>query len=498
MLKTATLSKVTLTHVSAIKSASAVTQLLVYYSDDEGASFKNWVKAELPALFTKFEKEPLAGAHKGVTGESAWFQTDQASICVASLGPTLRKDGLAVRYETERLLKTVMGRGALEVAVHFYGFSRREQMIAAEACVVAGYSYFTTKSDQTPPKPVKVQFASKDLKTEDLERAQVIAHGTIAARELAILPANVATPIGVVERARGWAEGSGLEIEVFGKVECEKRRMGLFLSVASGSHNEPQMLVLKYKPQNAPENAPCLGLVGKGVTFDTGGYNLKTVPYKELIDMKADMGGAAATIGAMLTIAQLKPKVPVIAVCALTDNMISATATHPGDVFTSMAGKTVEIQNTDAEGRLVLSDAITLAKQMGATHLIDIATLTGACVIALGTYYSGLMTNHPDWAAKVTAQANENGEPVWQLPLNFRHADEIKSDVADLSNMGKGRAGGAMIAGTFLKQFVGNTPWVHLDIAGSSDFTPNNGVHGTAKYAGTMASTLAHVALSLD
>ncbi|HTL13259.1 MAG TPA: leucyl aminopeptidase family protein [Bdellovibrionota bacterium] len=469
--------------------------VLIYFSDDQGAAFRRAVQGFDPALASALEKELELDALKGGMGDGAWFQAGGRTYYVASLGATSRRDPAGVRVGVERVLRVAYGRKPKNVALYLDGATPAELRIAAEAAVVAGYRYDTTKSERSAREERTVTIVGRGLEEKDLTDAHATGLGTCFARELAILPASHAYPTAVVQMVKEWSKGLPLEIKALNREECRARGLGSFLSVAAGSANEPQMLIIHHKPKGAPSGKR-LGFVGKGVIFDTGGYNLKVGAYKDLIDMKADMGGAAAVCGAMMTVAKLNLPIEVVGVCGLTDNMISGTATHPGDVVKAMTGKTIEIQNTDAEGRLVLADAVAVAKAEGATHIVDVATLTAACAIALGGYFTGLMSNDKSWSAQVAATCNANGEPVWELPLYYRHLDELKSDVADLSNMGKGREGGAMLAATFIRQFVGDTPWVHLDIAGSGNIFGDTGVHGTARYSGVMASSLVRVAQS--
>src|SRR5580658_7840987 len=239
--------------------------------------------------------------------------------------------------------------------------------------------------------------------------------------------------------------------------------MGAFWGVAQESDKPPALIVLRYEPADAPAT-PVLGLVGKGVTFDTGGISIK--PADGMEKMKYDMAGAAAMIGAMRAIAQLKPAARVIGVVCSAENMPDGKAFKPGDVVTAMSGKTIEIVNTDAEGRLVLADGLHYAKTLGCTHLIDAATLTGACVVALGVLNVGLFSNHePTWE-KFMEGLRVSGEKCWRLPCTDDYRDHIKSQIADIMNTGKNRYGGAISAAMFLKEFAGETPWVHLDIAG--------------------------------
>ncbi|MGD6994275.1 leucyl aminopeptidase [Sutcliffiella horikoshii] len=292
----------------------------------------------------------------------------------------------------------------------------------------------------------------------------VFAKGTNTARTLVNLPGNMLTATDLANHAAGLAEKYGFELEILEKEEMEKLGMGALLAVNKGSVEPPKMIVLKY--QGKEEWTDVIGLVGKGITFDTGGYSIK--PKDGIVGMKTDMGGAATVLGAMEAIGELKPEQNVLAVIASTDNMISGEAFKPDDVITSMSGKTIEILNTDAEGRLVLADAVTYAKQHGANYLVDVATLTGGVIIALGHHTTGAMTNDEAWFEQVLEASHEAGEEMWRLPI-FDHAKERvrSSKVADLNNS-PGRDGHAIFAGAFIGEFAEGTPWVHLDIAGTA------------------------------
>jgi leucyl aminopeptidase len=257
----------------------------------------------------------------------------------------------------------------------------------------------------------------------------------------------------------------GLACEVYSTAKLEELKMGAFLAVAQGSVQPPALIVMTYEPQGGTEKgAPVMGLVGKGITFDTGGISIK--PADGMEKMKYDMAGAAAMIGAMRAIAELKPKVKVIGVVCSAENMPDGKAYKPGDVVTAMSGKTIEIINTDAEGRLVLADGLHYATKLGCTHLVDAATLTGACVVALGMLNGGLFSNDEAACAKFQGAMQAAGEQFWRLPCTDDYKDQIKSPIADIQNTGKNRWGGAITAAMFLKEFVGTAAWVHLDIAG--------------------------------
>lgn len=284
------------------------------------------------------------------------------------------------------------------------------------------------------------------------------------ARELVTRAANEMTPEALADHARRVAEAGGLEFRCLGRAEMQERGMGCLLGVAQGSVNEPKLAVTRY---GRFEGAPVLALVGKGITFDSGGISLK--PRDGLENMKQDMAGAASVIGAMQAIAALKPRINVVGICPCAENLPGGSAMRPGDVVRAMNGKTVECTNTDAEGRMILADALVYAQQEeGATHIVDVATLTGACVVALGSTVTGVMGAPQEFVDRLICAARSEGERVWQLPMYEEHKDQLKSDVADIKNVG-GRYAGAITGACFLKEFVGDgVNWVHMDIAGTA------------------------------
>jgi len=295
-----------------------------------------------------------------------------------------------------------------------------------------------------------------------ITKAQAISSGVILARELVAAPANVVTPITLAETATAIASEYGLALEVLEREDCEKLGMGAFLGVAKASELPPKFIHLTYKPEGTPTRK--LAIVGKGLTFDSGGLNIK-VAGSGIEMMKTDMGGAGATLGAAKAIAQLKPDVEVHFISAATENMISGQAMRPGDILTASNGKTIEVNNTDAEGRLTLADALVFAEKLGVDAIVDLATLTGACIIALGNDIGGLWTTDDALASQIKTASEEAGEKFWQMPMEDKYFDGLKSPIADMKNTGP-RPGGSITAALFLKQFVKETPWVHLDVAG--------------------------------
>ncbi|MEM1309946.1 MAG: leucyl aminopeptidase [Cyanobacteria bacterium P01_H01_bin.153] len=296
-----------------------------------------------------------------------------------------------------------------------------------------------------------------------LARAQQIADGVILARELVAAPPNVATPAMLAETAEAIAHDHGIEVEILDKEACEALGMGAFLGVAQASDLPPKFIHLTYKPADVSSRK--LAIVGKGLTFDSGGLNLKAGAGSMIEMMKFDMGGAAATLGAAKAIAQLKPNVEVHFITAAAENMISGHALHPGDVLTASNGKTIEVNNTDAEGRLTLADALVFAEKLGIDAMIDVATLTGASIVALGDSIAGLWSPDDALAGEITGAAAIAGEKLWRMPLEEKYFEGMKSLAADMKNTGP-RFGGAITAALFLKQFVKETAWAHLDIAG--------------------------------
>ena len=295
-----------------------------------------------------------------------------------------------------------------------------------------------------------------------LARAGATAEAIALTRDLVNRPGGSLTATQLADEAVAVGESLGLEVELWDRERLAKEGCGGILGVNAGSSEEPRLVRLTWRPEG--ESRATLHLVGKGITFDTGGLNLKT--FEGMKEMKIDMGGAAAVIGAMKAIAAHSPDVTVIGTCCCTDNQPGPTATKPGDVLHIRNGKTVEVLNTDAEGRLVLADGLSLATEDQPDLIIDLATLTGACLVALGQKYAGLMGNDEQAISRVQTAARQAGERVWHLPLPTEYRKQLDSQTADLSNIGSGRFGGTLIAGLFLQEFVGDTPWVHLDIAG--------------------------------
>ena len=299
--------------------------------------------------------------------------------------------------------------------------------------------------------------------TQGLARGQAIAAGVTLARELANRPGNHCTPTFLGEQAKKLGKEFGLKLEVLDRKAIEKLGMGAFLAVAQGSAEHPRFIVAQY--HGAPKTRPPIVLVGKGITFDTGGISIK--PAAEMDEMKFDMGGAASVLGTLRAVAELKPKLNLVVIVPTCENMPGDQAIKPGDVVTSMSGQTIEILNTDAEGRLILCDALTYAERFKPACVVDVATLTGACVIALGHHHSGLFTADDPLAEQLIAASKAALDPCWRMPLDEEYDEALKSNFADMGNVG-GRAGGSITAAMFLRKFTGKYRWAHLDIAGTA------------------------------
>ena len=332
-----------------------------------------------------------------------------------------------------------------------------------EGTLLAAYRYteFKSKPGEDRAPAALVVSAHHDVAAA-VEAGRAGAEAANRARDLANAPANALTPEVLAARAR---ELDGVQVEVLGRAEIEAEGMGAFAAVAQGADHEPQLICIRHEPAGA--TGPLLGLVGKAVTFDSGGYSIKSAA--GMMGMKFDMSGGAAVLEATAAIAQLGLPVRLLSVIGATENMVSSRAARPGDIVRSKAGITIEFNNTDAEGRLVLADCLTFAREQGAERLLDIATLTGAIVTTFGSVHAGLMGSDDDWCAAVAAAGEATGERVWRLPLDPLYDEPIKGRYADIQNVGEPRRASSITAAAFLHRFAGDVPWAHLDIAGVAD-----------------------------
>jgi leucyl aminopeptidase len=378
--------------------------------------------------------------------------------------------GTAVRFAKPRGIRAV----ALALPVAEGLEPAASAKAVAEGALVGDFdadTYRSERKDQSVQRFSLVCPEGADRTTLEAALAEgaIVGESQNFARGLVNEPGNKLTPTVLGQRAAEMAQAVGLEWEVHSTEKLHELKMGAFWSVSQGSAEPPALIVLKYEPEGVAKDGPVLGLVGKGITFDTGGISIK--PADNMEKMKYDMAGGAAMLGAMRAIALLRPKVRVLAIVCAAENMPDGKAQKPGDVQTAMPiapdkpGKTIEIINTDAEGRLVLADGLSYARQLGATHLIDAATLTGAIGVALGLVNAGAFANDDATYAKFEAAVKASGEKFWRMPLGEEYADQIKSDIGDIKNTG-GRYGGASTAAEFLHAFAEDVPWIHLDIAG--------------------------------
>jgi leucyl aminopeptidase len=448
-----------------------------------------------------FEDEDAPAGAPAEVGEL--LRSGEARRSLKALGLTHAQDkrwlvvGLGARAqltaERARVLAAAVHARALEIGTRTLCVQVPAdvgvQIAAAltEGTILADYRYDRHKSK--PAEPARDGGEAADAPPKQLERlivsapdgagaggeddeleqrvseAALVAQAANSARELQNRPANDLTPTALAEYAVGLADGiEGLSIEVEGRAGIQARGMGAFAAVAQGSEQEPALIVMRYEGPDA--KGPLLGFVGKAVTFDSGGISLKPGP--KMAEMKFDMSGGAAVIEAVAAIARLGLPVKVVAVVGATENLPSGHSVKPGDIVTAQNGKTIEVNNTDAEGRLVLADCLCHAVALGAERIVDLATLTGAVIIALGSTYSGLICNDDELAQRIAAAGETTGEIAWRLPLHEEYEELIKGVYGDLDNAPEGRKAGTIVGGTFLANFVSDTPWAHLDIAGSA------------------------------
>ena len=399
-------------------------------------------------------------------------------VLLVGLGSRADATVADVRHAAAKVARAARHVGAKSAGIVFPAGrgDARDVELACEGVLLGRYKfdrYLTSDESKHPDMLESVTLAaSRELAAATFEastrRAQIVAEAAARARDLVNEPAAEMTPRKLAAVAAELARDRGLDVEILDADRCRELGMGMFLAVAQGSEEEPRFIHLTYKPKTpAPTPASTktkkVVLIGKAVTFDSGGLSLKTSQGME--DMKVDMAGSAAVIQAIGALAALEAPVEVHALAAATENMPSGKSYKLGDVLKSMAGKTVEINNTDAEGRLTLGDALAFAKTLEPDEIFDFATLTGACMVALGPHIAGVMSNDPALSERWLAAAKAAGEEMWPLPLPDRLKEQLKSDIADMRNTGE-RNGGALTAGLFLKEFAGTTPWVHVDIAG--------------------------------
>ena len=382
-------------------------------------------------------------------------------------GATLRKiAGAASRYLKARSVKQ------FAFLVREGEVTEDAAQVIAEGALAANFESDKYKTDKKNDKSIDTVllagYSDKERASGEkgLSRGRVIADAQNFARDLVNEPANKLTPKILAEKAEAMAKEAGLAVEILDEKKIADPKMGALLSVAQGGPEPPRVMVVTYTPANLKPGAPVIGLIGKAVTFDTGGISIK--PADGMEKMKYDMAGGATMLGVMRALAALKPNVKVICVVPSTENMVGGKAQKPGDIQTAMSGKSIEVLNTDAEGRLILADGITYIKQLGATHLVDAATLTGAIVVALSNVNVGVFGSDQPWTDQLLASAKAAGEKMWQMPMDDEYREFIKGSFADIQNIGSGKGGGAITGAWFIREFAGDSPWIHLDIAGTA------------------------------
>src|SRR6266853_1708320 len=380
---------------------------------------------------------------------------------------TLRKiAAAALRYLKTRSVKN------FALLIREGHASEETAQAIAEGALAANFETDKYKTDKKNDKNIETVLvagfsdAERAAGDKGVSRGRIIGDAQNFTRDLVNETSNKLTPRILAQKAEAMAKEAGLAVEILDEKKIADLKMGALLSVAQGGPEPPRVMVVTYTPAKLKPGAPVIGLVGKAVTFDTGGISIK--PADGMEKMKYDMAGGATMLGVMRALAALKPSVKVICVVPSTENMPGGTAQKPGDIQTAMSGKTIEVLNTDAEGRLILADGVHYAKQLGATHLVDAATLTGAIVVALANINVGVFGSDQAWTDKLLASAKAAGEKMWQMPIDDDYREFIKGTDADIQNIGSGKGGGAITGAMFIKEFTGDTPWIHLDIAGTA------------------------------
>ena len=479
----------------------ATPALVTYVFDEEPVSGR---VAELGAASEVLRKLAQSSELSGKTLEMTYLHAPQGlkaeRLLVVGVGKKAKFDNAQLRKIAMVAIRYLKARGVKSlVFLAREGATPDAAQAVAEGLILGD---FEGDKYKTGDKKNSAPFESAALAGWDsasgadkaVEKGRIIAEAQNFARTLGNEPSNLMTPRVLADRAAEMARECGLACEILDEKRIADMKMGSFLSVAQGSTEPPRMIVITYTPPNAAPGAPVLGLVGKAVTFDTGGISIK--PAADMDKMKFDMAGGAAMIATMKALSKLKPAIKVIAVVPSTENMPGGRAQKPGDVQTSMSGKTIEVLNTDAEGRLILADAVTYAKQLGATHLVDAATLTGAIVVALGAVNAGVFGTDEAFTQRVLASAKAAGEKMWPMPMDDEYREMMKGTISDLQNISGSRYAGAITGAMFIREFAEDTPWVHLDIAGTAwldDPKPWMAKGGT----GTPVRTLVDLAMTL-
>jgi leucyl aminopeptidase len=458
--------------------AALETEALVTYVFEEPDSVQGRIaeidKAAAGLLRKLAKSGELTGKMLEFTLVHAPAGLKAARLLLVGAGKREQFSGAALRKMAGAALRYLKARGVKNFSLLVRESEAKEDtsQTIAEGVLAADFESDKYKTDKKNDKNIaSIQIAGysdaeRAAGEKGLSKGRIIADAQNFARDLINEPSNKLTPRILAQKAEAMAKEAGLAVEILDEKKIADLKMGALLSVAQGGPEPPRVMVVTYTPANPKPGAPVIGLVGKAVTFDTGGISIK--PSEGMEKMKYDMAGGATMLGVMRALAALKPGVKVICVVPSTENMPGGTAQKPGDIQTAMSGKTIEVLNTDAEGRLILADGVHYAKQLGATHLVDAATLTGAIVVALANINVGVFGSDQPFTDKLLASAKAVGEKMWQMPVDDDYREFIKGTVADIQNIGSGKGGGAITGAMFIKEFTGDTPWIHLDIAGTA------------------------------
>jgi len=488
--------------ITRIKVGAAIVNLFEGVQHPGGAT--GAVDQALGGAITKLIAE---GEIKGKANEITLIHTlgkmESERVVVLGLGKQEKFTPDSIRAAMAEVCKFLSKLGVKQAAtiVHGAGIGGMEAEKAAQAltegCILGLYTFrkhITREPEHGEIEELLIveRDGSKHAALEQgIRRGRILAEATNCARDMINEPANYMTPSDMAEVARNVAAKYGLECSVLEQEEMKNLGMGALLGVAQGSRQPPKFIIISYRGDDSSKST--LGLVGKGLTFDSGGISIK--PSESMDEMKGDMAGGAAVIAAMRAIAEFKAKINVTGLIPATENLPGGAALKPGDVLKAMNGKTIEVVNTDAEGRLILADALCYARKLGLSPLVDVATLTGACHVALGDVCTGAFGNNQETIARVIKAGEESGEKIWQLPMFDEYKEQNKSDVADIKNSG-GRWGGAITAAQFLAEFSQDTPWTHLDIAGTS-YSSKERAYTLKGATGVAVRTLVNFALAI-
>ncbi|MBI2954813.1 MAG: leucyl aminopeptidase [Chloroflexi bacterium] len=473
---------ISLQQVSATEVSTPLLAIGIFEDTLAGAGDAAAVDAQLGGVIGQLvaDKE-VTGKQNELTVIHTHGKIPAQRVCIVGLGKQANFTTDTVRQAAAVVAKRAGEKHITQYATVLLGLDQAgvapEEIACAivEGALLGLYKYerFKKPNDEEGAKVGSLTIVCPknsgvaDAARRGIGRGEVLSGATNLARDLSNGPPNLVTPAYLAETAQSVAQRLGLGCEVFDVDELRRRKMGAILAVGAGSVHPPCLVVMRY--QGAPSSDKVFAAVGKGITFDSGGLDIK--PGDSMLTMKHDMSGAAAVIGFVQAVAELKLPVNVMGLICAAENMLSENAYRPSDIITTYNGKTIEIGSTDAEGRLVLADGLAYAVEQKASVIVDLATLTGACIVALGTIASGVLGNNDSLLSQVEKAAQETGERVWRLPLWKEYGEQMKSEIADLKNVG-GRWGGAITAAYFLQQFVGDVPWVHVDIAGTAYISP--------------------------